>query len=385
MRRWMAAPLLFAAAVALTAAGTTPQATAQAPKADPPVPDSVTTADGLTIRCLFHQSKDPKASKTGDQVVILMYSPGGGRDMTKGDWAGLAEKLNAEGYHVIRFDWRGHGKSTEIADVQLFWKDSMAARLNTQSITGSTKTPPKNEFNANKDLSPTNASRYFPAYVNDLAAVRYLLDKKNDGGEINTSSVYLIGEKDAATIGMMWLAGEWLRPAVYPVQNELFPAVKYTFVPQPLNAPINATNAAGATVAGAVWLTPTRAKGINDNTMKGWVSRLAPRMRDTPMLFLHGEKDQNGARDARYYFNEVLVANPPGGTLVKLDKTYIRDVKNTTLTGVGLLGNNVELKTEDRVIDYLGAIQKKQTDKSREPTRGYKAPYLFDISRFVGQ
>lgn len=383
MRRWMAATLLFAA-VALTTAGTDSQVVAQAPKADPPVPDSVTTADGFTIRCLFHQSKSKKAADTGDQVVILMYAPGGGRDMTKGDWAGLADKLNDEGYHVIRFDWRGHGKSTEIADTQLFWKDSMAARLNTQSITGSTKTPPKTEFNATKDLTQTNASRYFPAYVNDLAAIRYLLDKKNDAGQVNTSSVYLIGEKDAATIGMMWLAGEWLRPAVYPVQNELFPAVKYTHVPQPLNSPINATNAAGATVAGAVWLTPTKAKGITDQTLKGWVSRLAPRMRDTPMLFLHGEKDSTGAGQSRFFYNEMFVANPTGGTLAKLDKTYIRDVKNTTLSGVGLLGNNTELKTEDRLIDYLGAIQKKQTDKTREPTRGYKSPYLFDLTRFVG-
>lgn len=386
MRRWMAAPLVFAAAVALTAASGTSEIAAQDKKGKPddPTPESVTTADGITLRCLFHQSKSEKASKTGDQVVILMYPPGGGRDMTKGDWAGLANRLNEEGYHVLRFDWRGHGKSTEIADVQSFWKDSLTARMNVDYITGSKKIPAKTEFNALKDLPGNKAAAYYPAYVNDLAAIRYLLDKKNDGGEVNTSSVYLVGAGDAATVGMMWLAGEWLRPAVYPTPNELGIQPRYSYVPQPLNVPITTTNAAGATVAGAVWLSPTRPKlPVSDGMLKGWVSKLAPRMRDTPMLFLHGEKDTAGASAAKYFYNEVLVAEGRGGLLQKLDKTFIRDVKGTTLSGVGLLGNNAELKTEDRMIEYLGVIQKKQSDKSREPRRGFTQPYLFDLSRFV--
>lgn len=388
MRRWMAAPLVFAAAMALTAASGTSDIAAQdktdKKKHDDPTPDSVTTADGVTLRCLFHESKSENVGKLGNQVVILMYAPGGGRDMTKGDWAGLANRLNDEGYHVLRFDWRGHGKSTEIADVQSFWKDSLTARMNVDYITGSKKVPPKTEFNALKDLPGNKAAAYYPAYVNDLAAIRYLLDKKNDDGRVNTSSVYLVGAGDAATVGMMWLAGEWLRPGVYPTANELLPRVRYEFVPQLLNSPINATNAAGATVAGAVWLSPARPKlPISDAMVKGWVSRLAPRMRDTPMLFMHGEKDTAGAAAAKYFYNEVLVAEGRSGLLPKLDKTFIRDVKGTTLNGVGLLGNNAELKTEDRMVEYLGVIQKKQSDKSREPRRGFTQPYLFDLSRFV--
>ena len=77
MRRWMAAPLVFAAAAVLTAGSATPQAAAQDKKYEPPTPESITTADGVTLRGLFHKS--PTAAKHRDQVVILMYPPGGGR------------------------------------------------------------------------------------------------------------------------------------------------------------------------------------------------------------------------------------------------------------------------------------------------------------------
>ena len=44
-------------------------------------------------------------------VIVLMYAPGPDRDMTKGEWGGLAKELKKAGYHVFQFDWRGHGKS----------------------------------------------------------------------------------------------------------------------------------------------------------------------------------------------------------------------------------------------------------------------------------
>ena len=383
MRRWMAAPLVFAAAAALTAGSATPQAAAQDKKYDPPTPEQITTADGVTLRGLFHKS--PTAAKHRDQVVILMYPPGGGRDMTKGDWAGLANRLTDEGYHVMRFDWRGHGKSTEISDVKAFWQTSLTAPTNIKYITGGTKMPPKNDFNAVKDLTPQKMAGYFPVFVNDLAAIRVHLDKLNDTGDVNTSSVYLVGAGDAATIGMMWMVGESLRPAVYPTPNELGIQPRYTTVPQQLRVEITQANSAGATIAGAVWLTPSRPKAgpTSDYVMKGWVSKLAQPIRDVPMLFLYGEKDGVGASQAKFFYHEVLVAEGRGNLLQKLDKTFIREVKGTTLSGVALLGNDTELKTETRLVEYLGVIQKKRADTPRV-NRGFTSPYLFSLSYFLG-
>ena len=61
----------------------------------------------------------------------------------------------------------------------------------------------------------------FPAYFNDLAAVRLHLDTKNDNKTLNASSIFVIGANEAATLGMAWLAGEWKAQAIYPTDNEL--------------------------------------------------------------------------------------------------------------------------------------------------------------------
>src|SRR5438874_7898507 len=115
MRRWMAVPLVLAAAVGLTSL----QASrVSAQPAVAPTEETFFTADGVQLHGLFHATS--KNANTAP-VVILLYPPGPDRDMTKGDWPALAKRLNDEGYHVFRFDWRGHGKSTTIKDKQKFW------------------------------------------------------------------------------------------------------------------------------------------------------------------------------------------------------------------------------------------------------------------------
>src|SRR5882672_4105559 len=147
MRRWMAAPLMFAFAAALTISGEAPRAVAAA-KA-PPIEESFMTADGVQLKGLFHVSEKNPASAP---VVILLYPPGKDlkdkeQDMTKGDWVGLANRLTAEGYHVFRFDWRGHGKNgSDIKDTDKFWnanQNPYNARWNYAYITGAGKKPIK--------------------------------------------------------------------------------------------------------------------------------------------------------------------------------------------------------------------------------------------------
>ena len=395
MRRWLVAPLVFAAAVALTAGSTTPVVFAQdkdkKAKVVYPAPEqeTVTTADGVKLRGLFHKSNSEKAAKNGDPVVILLYSPGPGKDMTKGDWEGLANRLNDEGYHVFRFDWRGHGKSTDIADVKKFWQTATwSAPVNNKYIAGATKSPPKATLSVEKDFGAgaTRLPGYLPALVNDLAAVRMHLDQKNDSGTINTSSVYLIGAGDATTLGMMWITSEWLRPAVMPGPNQLgFGVPRYEYVPQPLIGGVGTE--AGETIAGAVWLTPGQPKGgllSNDATIRGWTAKLAPKLRDlNPMLFAYGEEDKVGEKHAKFYYNEVLVAEPRGGGLKKLDQTFIKPLPAGKLSGVSLLGDDMTRKTESKLMEYLNAIQKERAKITRKQ-RTFTDPYAIDLRTFLG-
>ena len=219
MRRWLAASIVLFAAIGLSTLNATGQdkkdKKEELPKTDDKLPkpeeESFFTADGVQLRGLFHVSLGKKGP-ADSPVVLFLYAPGAGRDMSEAGWAALAHALNTEGYNVFRFDWRGHGKSTDIKDPKKFWTNEYL-NGNTSNFNvfirggGSKKQPLKGDFFV-KDLG-TSVNKYMPAYLNDLAAVRVHLDTKNDNKTLNASSIFVIGANEAATLGMAWLAGEW--------------------------------------------------------------------------------------------------------------------------------------------------------------------------------
>ncbi len=387
MRRWMAATLVFTTAVGLTTLE--PRRAAAQPG---PVAETFKTPDGMELHGLFHATPQTPASAP---VVVFLYPPGANQDMTKGEWGALAKELNKAGYHVFQFDWRGHGKSTNIADTKKFWGNQYLNGLNSnynQYIKGGgpAAVPLKGRFTF-KDL--TNDKRYMPAYLNDLAGVRLYLDTKNDNKELNTSSIYVVGAGDAAALGMAWITTEWNRPAVMPTVNQLsVNATGYEFVPQTLRGEFPPEG--GADFGGAVWLTATRPTSIPAPLMQYWVSPkppranqyAAPKMRENnPMLFLFAEKDAAGKASSAFYFNEVLVADPrlaKARMLEVPEQTRILDVKGgEKLEGLKLLGQNATLKTEETIVQYFAFIQKSR-QKIPSKSRKYETPYYIDTRYF---
>ncbi|MBM3980914.1 MAG: alpha/beta hydrolase [Planctomycetes bacterium] len=383
MRRWMVASLAITVAVGLT---TSDNSRAYGQPKDGPVAEKFKTADGVELHSLFHPA-DPMVAKNANQtpVVVFLYPPGPDRDMTKGDWAGLAKDLTKAGYHVFQFDWRGHGKSTTITNPKTFWGNPYlngnGAKYNAYIKTGP-KGNMKADLNVKADLG-LNANRYLPAYMNDLAAVRYHLDTKNDNNELNTSSIYVIGSGDAAVLGMAWIATEWHRQRTYPNVLQLG-VPRYEFVPQILNGGLVAGSEAGNDFGGAVWLTPTKPQFyFTDIVLKGWISNAnrSPSMRENnPMLFLYGDKDDIGKRATNFFYNEMFVAEPKkGSTLAKLKQTFATPVANAgNLQGVKLLGDNAKLGTEKTILEYLAARQKER-EKIAPKERKYNDPYYIDV------
>jgi hypothetical protein len=366
----MAVPLVFAAAAALALTEAPPAAQARQNN-----PDEVSfdTADGVRLKGLFHKSAT--GDKQGNAVVVLLYSPGPDRTMLKpGDWPGLTKTLNDAGFHVFRFDWRGHGKSTDITDTDLFWRNGITGGWNNRYIRGANKKPVKSSLDVKADLG--DRSPYFPCYVNDLAAARVYLDQKNDEGGLNSSSIYLIGAGDTATLGMLWLTAEWFRPAVHPT---LGGGVQFKVVPTP---GIVADPEAGRDIAGAVWLSAARPPMVRDTTVQN-LPKISMKMRDVnPMLFLYGEKDTAAASQSKFFFDNVLVAKGNRAIGVKeLEQTFLTAVPKTSLNGVNLLGKNGELGTEDTILKYLAARQKDRVAKTVKK-RMYVSPYFIDLRYF---
>jgi hypothetical protein len=381
----MAGPLIFAVAAALALPGTAPRAKAQAPKVDPPVEETFLTADGLQLRALFHKSaRDPSNAP----VVILVYPPGRDakdkdkeRDMNTGDWVGLANRLAGEGYHVFRFDWRGHGKKgSDIKDTERFWGNPYTGPWNSRYIIGAGRKPLKTDLYLRDIKDPM---RYAPTLLLDLAAMRAHIDTKNDSGELNASSIYLVGAESAATIGIAWMTTEWNRPAFAPTPNQLiFPAPRYEFVPQRLNGGI--ITAAGEDISGAVWLSGNHPSNVSDSAVKAWISRHAPKLRDnTHMMFMYAEKDRRGRLESEFFFNEVLVGKGNARLgLNPLNDKYLHQIKGADqLSGVALLGNDKALKTESTIVEFLGAIQKERAKITRKQ-RNFTSPWFIHLPSF---
>lgn len=390
MRRWLLPPLFVTAIAAFSFSLATPTLQAQdKEKAAPPEEETFLTADGMQLHGLFHKSAK---SPGNDPVVILLYPPGKDNDMTKGDWGGLANRLTTSGFNVFRFDWRGHGKSTEIKNVEKFWGNPFTGPWNKRYISTGKKSVKDALFVKDLGQNGQNLNAYMPVFLTDLAAVRAHLDSKNDGGDVNTSSIYIIGAEQAAGLGFAWLATEWNRPAFCPTNiNQLLGAPGYSYVPQPiLNKDIET---GGSDFSGVVWLTASRPASISETMIKSFVTGLmpngatmpfAPKIRDNnPMLFMYGANDKKGEKDAAF-FHKVALAAHGGGSLAPLqlaDKLMFPVKNGASLTGVKLLGNADQLGTETTIMNFLDKIQKDRKQITRKP-RNYTGPCYIKLELF---
>jgi len=315
--------------------------------------------DGVDLQGTFYISKNGGGSPS----VILLHSPF--KDPVKGDWDGLAKTLAGEGYNVVRFDFRGHGKSVDLKDKAKFWQEPINAKYMPTQAMKNNKTISYKDFETK--------SGYFPMLTNDILAARIELDKYNDAGDANSSTVYIIGATDATTLGMLYLGVEWGRPSEILVNVNLPPK----YVPWPRND-WQKIDEVGVDIAGCIWLSGHRHASVPAVTMKN-ISANNPRLRElNQMLFLHGELDKAPNPDQAYgkfFVNDVLNATAAPPNPKKLDPlkyTQLRDVPKSKNIGVDLLGNG--LGTEKLIIDFLATIEKLRKSPGKKPMRYYGKP-----------
>lgn len=160
----------------------------------PGEPVRIRTADDVELTGRFYRSPRKKP------CVLLLHSMGGNRSARA--WRPLAERLHKEGYAVLSFDFRGHGQSTEV-DPDLFW----AHAANRNGMRGA----------RDEEIDADNFNdRYWPVLINDIAAAKAFLDRKNDAGDCNSANLIVIGANEGAALGAAWLHAECFRHRQHP-------------------------------------------------------------------------------------------------------------------------------------------------------------------------
>jgi hypothetical protein len=264
-----------------------------------------------------------------------------GSDRSKTDWINLAALLQSQGFAVLTFDLRGHGNSTQISNPDSFWR--VAANRN--GIRGGNNATRKTVLSYN-DFKPG----YFPFLVNDLAAARRFFEQKNDAGEVNVHSLFILGAQEGASLGFLFSSAEYTR--IYRVGVTA------------LQSNGTAYNA-GEDIAGGVWLSlsvrPGASSGGPNFNMASWI-RSHPMMRDkTPMCFIYGEKDNRSRNDSDVVFRALTGAMSGRPEKHKLDK--MQPIRGTDLAGPALLGQPALNVSQD----VLTFCQKVMTERRAIP------------------
>jgi hypothetical protein len=110
--------------------------------------------------------------------------------------------------------------------------------------------------------------------VNDIAAARVFLDRRNDVGECNATALILVGANQGAALGALWLASECCR---YEVHGRFTPR---------LESKHQATD-----VRCAVWLDIAQKLGGRRIPVLDWIV-FAGGKNQVPMGFLYAEGDE---------------------------------------------------------------------------------------------
>lgn len=165
------------------------------PAAEPDFqPVTLTTGDGVELAGRYAPGRLGRKSP----AVIVLDDV---RDAARPEVCqAAAARLAADGCAVLTFDFRGHRGSTAVAPE--FWADPTNRRL----VRGYSPARPKDRVSV-ADFRPG----YLPALVNDVAAARAFLERRNDAGECNAGQVFVVGFGHGATVGTLWLGAEWQR------------------------------------------------------------------------------------------------------------------------------------------------------------------------------
>lgn len=349
-----------------------------------PVEETFQTVDGVKLRGVYYDAVAPEGGPAKAPVIMMLHAFNQNPD--EAVWDDTAKLMAAQGYHVFRFDFRGHGKSKDIVGRD-FWNPLAPwYPFNKAYIKGSDKAVTKVTIDV-KEFNP----RYYGMLVNDIAAARIHLDKKNDAGQLNSSSIYLMAAGDAVNLGMLFAASEWKRERKRPNADLI------NLIVSPRRDLFIGFDPAGPDIRGAIWLGPTPAPSpsttIDYNDIKRWVmSDYALDLRmETQMLFLYGKSDDRAKTLTHQLYDNVLKildprdpknkdrklsGGPFGKSLPNPDQSFKQPIDGR-LNGAKMLGTNAG--TEKFISTFINRVEEDRKNRERTPNRNWDKPLYIDV------
>jgi pimeloyl-ACP methyl ester carboxylesterase len=320
------------------------------------------SVDHVTLEGNFYAPMGTGKSKQAPAVLMLHKI---GKDSSQDGWDSLARDLQKAGYAVLTFDFRGHGNSTAVTPE--FWNDTTTLPL--AALTKFNREQYNLGYNPNKPKETISIkdfkTSYYPALVNDIAAAKAYLDRRNDNGDCNSSNLILIGAEDGATLGAGWMVSELY---LYRVASTNFAGVptKLDSTPE------------GKEIAAAVWLSMNPSLGSTSVGVKNWIE-FAGKERKIPMAFVCGEKERT-ATFSKSLFNAAKPAKDAKGGKLTGEKA----VADSKLSGSALLGDQVMVDKEHNVRDwivdvYLKAVRGEQVAPDWTSRDNEKTPFAWAL------
>lgn len=338
----MLEPLMLLAAT--LAAGTL---LPQDKSAAPPVEGfTCETRDGVRIVGDFY----PPGRGRGQRgpVVILLHAIGPGRSSaSRRDFGSFPRQLQAEGFAVVTFDFRGHGESQTI-DPEKYWRDTPLPKA--------VKDRPPTKI----DCRDFKTQRDFANLACDLVAIKVWINGKNNAKGCNSHAYSLVGVEQAGLVGLLWS------------NSELLDATRAADIASVRNN--KADRYEGEDLVSVVWLgTPDRLgpTPVDPATLQGWLTRLRDRKVQTLAVVAEGEPA------SRQFWDRAQNSIRSTRDKDSFSETRVVRVKGTPLTGLKLLQHEA-FAVNPEVLEFLDKTLG-STNRSWAEHQGNKEPTLVNL------